>query len=130
MTTLREAAQMALKALDSCSGEETYDGEWVDYYDQDLVRDAKEALRQALAQPEQEQYVTKVVAVHEDGTYTTERIPLPKREWVGLTWDEIDYCFESCVVRKFSQDGKEEGCVNTHEVAKAIEVTLKEKNAC
>lgn len=49
MTTLREAAEMALAALDSCSGEETYAGEWVDYYDQDLVRDAKEALRQALA---------------------------------------------------------------------------------
>lgn len=49
MTTLREAAEMALEALNSCSGEETYDGKWVDYYDQDLVRDAKEALLQALA---------------------------------------------------------------------------------
>ena len=47
--------------------------------------EVREALRQALAQPEQEQYVTKVVAMHEDGTYTTERIPLPKREWVGLS---------------------------------------------
>ncbi len=68
------------------------------------VADAVKTIRQVLAQPEQE------------------------REWVGLTWDEIDYCFESCVVRKFSQDGKEEGCVNTHEVAKAIEAKLKEKN--
>ena len=31
-----------------------------------------------IAQSEQEQYVTKVVAMHEDGTYTTERIPLLK----------------------------------------------------
>lgn len=76
------------------------------------------------------------VTHNEDGTFNIFlpdgdelRIVPPKREWVGLTWDEIDYCFESCVVRKFSQDGKEEGCVNTHEVAKAIEAKLKEKNA-
>ena len=96
MSDLREAAQMALDALDIYRehNEENIG----------LADAAYEALRQALAQPEQE------------------------REWVGLTWDEIDYCFESCVVRKFSQDGKEEGCVNTHEVAKAIEAKLKEKN--
>ena len=76
MSDLRKAAEMALELLEN------------------HVEDARcevsicktvAALRQALAQPEQKQYVTKVVAVHEDGTYTTERIPLPKREWVGLT---------------------------------------------
>ena len=75
MSDLRKAADMALVAI--------MDGD---------VKDkaaAVYALRQALAQPEREQYVTRVVAMHEDGTYITERIPLPKREWVGLTDEEI-----------------------------------------
>ena len=63
MGDLRKAAEMALKALDSCSEEEDYDGEWFNSYDEDLVREAKEALRQALAKP----------------------------EWVGLTDDELNH---------------------------------------
>ena len=130
MSDLRKAAEMALKALetlwdilddiDTASDMAKENDTWYrkrvealqkKRWDTMITTDGYklkggpvEALRQALAQPEQE------------------------REWVGLTWDEIDYCFESCVVRKFSQDGKEEGCVNTHEVAKAIEAKLKEKN--
>ena len=76
--------------------------------------DKVEALRQALAQQEQEQYVTKVVAMHEDGTYTTERIPLPKREWVGLTRRELDIATL--------------GLEDLSDCYKAIEAKLKEKN--
>jgi hypothetical protein len=40
----------------------------------------------ALAEPE---YVTEVVAMHENGTYTTKQTPIQKREWVGLTDEQI-----------------------------------------
>jgi hypothetical protein len=87
---LRKAAEMALEALEWNYGTDLENIEncmvWLDKMNATIP-----ALRQALAQPEQEQYVTKVVAVHEDGTYTTERIPLPKREWVGLTEDEKQF---------------------------------------
>ena len=64
----------------------------------------------------QERYVDKVVAVHDDGTYTTERIPLPKREWVGLTVEDIDDLWKT-------------EYFNVHyELPKAIEAKLKEKN--
>ena len=102
-----------------------------------------EALRQALAQdslrklaeidrklglfdepkqPEQEQYVTKVVSMHEDGTYITERIPLPKREWVGLTDDEMFNALLSidAEIKRLPTGLKQ--------FAKAIEAKLKEKN--
>ena len=82
-----------------------------------------EALRQALAQPEQEQYVTKVVAVHEDGTYTTERIPLPKREWVGLMDEEIHGIYKT----HHDQYGKCQ--TGGFEYERTIEAKLKEKNA-
>ena len=87
MNDLRKAAEMAFTEL--CNQRDAH-------YTKDIpteLTQAIQALRQALAQPEQEQYVTKVVAMHEDGTYTTERIPLPKREWVGLTDDEAWECW-------------------------------------
>ena len=100
MSDLRKAAEMAIEAI--------MDGD---------VKDkaaAVYALRQALAQPEQEQYVTKVVSMHEDGTYITERIPLPKREWVGLTRRELDIATL--------------GLEDLSDCYKAIEAKLKEKN--
>ena len=72
------------------------------------------ALRQALAQPEQEQYVTKVVSMHENGTYITERIPLPKREWQGLTGGEQD------TIVRMANDSLDAICLT--------EAKLKEKN--
>ena len=115
MTDLRKAAEMALDALetlwdilddiDTASDIAKENDAWYrkrvealqkKRWDTMITTDGYklkdgpvEALRQALAQPEQEQYVTKVVAMHEDGTYTTERIPLPKREWVGLTDEDF-----------------------------------------
>jgi hypothetical protein len=40
----------------------------------------------SLAEPE---YVTEVVAMHENGIYTTKRTPIQKRKWVGLTDEQI-----------------------------------------
>ena len=75
MTDLRKAAEMALEALERCEYGVISNGR---------LKNSIEALRQALAQPEQEKYVTEVVAVHENGTYTTKRTPIQKREWFGL----------------------------------------------
>ena len=113
MTDLRKAAEMALEALEWNYGTDLCNIEncmaWLDKMNATIP-----ALRQALAQPEHEQYVTKVVAMCEDGTYITERIPLPKREWVGVTYDEV-YEFV-CTTDSY---------IN---LARAIEAKLKEKN--
>ena len=129
-TDLRKAAKVALDALHNIDQSNNYD--------------AIEALRQALAQPEQEQYVTKVVAMHEDGTYTTERIPLPKREWVGLTdkelstlsvsagiisWSKHDYLADKKQFRELPIDeGMDGDKVCLMQFAQLIEAKLKEKN--
>ena len=78
MNELRKAAEQALEALESVYGKGK------------RCEAAIKELRQALAQPEQK-YATKVLA---DGTFVTEPLPLytapPKREWVGLTDEEVD----------------------------------------
>ena len=139
MSNLRKAAEMALEALetlwdilddiDTASDMAKENDAWYrkrvealqkKRWDTTITTDGyklkggpAEALRQALAQPEQEQYVTKVVAMHEDGTYTTERIPLPKREWVGLTDEEVEVWrgnydfFDSALVREVEAKLKE-----------------------
>ena len=114
MTDLRKAAEKALNALVSSTGELRI--HLASPTDAQLEKNyaAIEILRQALAQPEREQYVTKVVATHEDGTYTTEQIPLPKREWVGLTRRELDIATL--------------GLEDLSDCYKAIEAKLKEKN--
>ena len=86
MTDLRKAAEISIDAM--ISG------------DVHKLAVAIVELRQALAQPEREQYVTRVVAMHEDGTYTTEQIPLPKREWVGLTGNEAKDFYEKYTNRE------------------------------
>jgi hypothetical protein len=77
-----------------------------------------------LAPPKQE-YQYEVVVEHANGTYTTKRIP--KREWVGLTADEIWKCnkaqagsaveFHICSAHQ-----------NVLDFAEALEAKLKEKN--
>ena len=121
MTDLRKAAEMALESWGFFFSQAhpeivglMYGNDWAK-----IAKERTEALRQALAKPEQEQYVTKVVAVHEDGTYTTERIPLPKREWVGLTDEEIEKC---------KIDGGLPHTVNWRLSAKIMQAKLKEKN--
>ena len=57
MKDLRQAAQQALEALETCSEDEVYsdsDFGMVQVYDEDKVTNAITALRAALAEPEQE----------------------------------------------------------------------------
>ena len=156
MTDLRKAAEMALEALMQ-KGEH-----------HPKVYQAAEALRQALAQPEQEplggEWVPCVklpVIVHvrnqRDGenhistregitpvlpedlimrgvageeypigrelferTYTFDTAP-PKREWVGLTEDELEDL-------EFASVDREYGHLDIRVLSKAIEAKLKEKN--
>ena len=113
MTDLRKAAEMALEALEWNYGTDLCDIENC-MAGLDKMNATIQTLRQALAQPEQEQYVTMVVAMHEDGTCTTKRIPLPQRTWVGLTKKE----FEQAV----------DGLEDLEDCWTQIEAKLKEKN--
>jgi hypothetical protein len=129
----REAMKLALEALVFAQYE---DEDYDDVCDQ-KVREARNALRQALAQPEQE----PIAWMHTTGTghvyfrkkpqdkvfnpqpvYTAP----PKREWVGLTADEIWECnkasgsaveFHICYAHQ-----------NVEDFAESIEAKLKEKN--
>jgi hypothetical protein len=113
MTDLRKAAEMALEALHNI--------------DQSNNDDAIEALRQALAQPEQEPvaWADKMGAVipHSHKLFQPDLLkdytrPLytapPKREWVGLTVEEA---------RKFY-----EKYTNRAELIYVIDKFLEEKN--
>ena len=80
MSNLRKAAEMALDVWEFFFSKAhpeiidlMYGNDWAA-----VAKEKTKALRQALSQPEREQYVTRVVAMHEDGTYTTERTPLLK----------------------------------------------------
>lgn len=113
MTDLRKAAEMLMKALD--------DG-WVERGDNVAI-----ALRQALAQPEQEPVAWLVSDAQ--GRYATIRDPAPygeevyeplyaapsKREWVGLTDEEK--------LISIWKDG------SFHHGVEWAEAKLKEKNA-
>jgi hypothetical protein len=110
MTDLRKAAEMALEALDCLPWQAS-----------PIAIEATKALRQALAQPEQEPvgYVTDsgTAAYFLKGVDLDDDTPLytapPKREWVGLTEADI---YEA-------MDFDDE-----FEFARAIEAKLKEKN--
>ena len=123
MTDLRKAAEMALDALDMYR---EHDAENIG-----LADAAYEALRQALAQPEQEPvgYVTietisswaKVPSIKwfkkptQGPLYTAP----PKREWVGLTDEEIEEC---------KINGGLPHAINWRLSVKVMEAKLKEKN--
>ena len=140
MTDLRKAAEMALEAMDD-----------VTFGRVSKFPDARKALRQALAQPEQDhirdatkkvepaawliQYKTRhdIVWGAAPGLRSNDQIlgmePLytapPKREWVGLTDEELRQAY--CEV-----SGKEwclGGMGNAHTFYEAIEAKLKEKNS-
>ena len=111
---MKEALKLALEALENAIAvRHGKDGtKFVD----PLESNAITAIKEALAQPEQE-LVEDVVAYHSDGTRTV-RIAL-KRPWVGLTDEEI----------QVSWDGAMDGAVFTRRnVYNAIEAKLKEKN--
>ena len=115
MTDLRKAAEMALEALDYEAREEP-ESIWIA---------ERDALRQALA-PEVTPEVAKrktlaellsatpeVVAVSENGIRTVKQT-IPKKEWVGLTDEEIMDRWP---------------CETRIEFARWVEAKLKEKNS-
>jgi hypothetical protein len=115
MTTLREAAQQALEAWQVA----TYGHP--SHHKATLL--AMTALRAALAQEEPAPALVhrKLVEVHADGTETWAETPLythpPRREWQGLTEEEI--------YPLYSEPSSDAEMV---EFARAIEALAKEKN--
>ena len=114
MTDLRKAAEMALDVLERAS-DAGYSIE---------CEEAIVALRQALAQPEQEPVVW--IRLIDWNLLDRERegyIPLyaapPKREWVGLTEDEA---IELLPVGDWEIE-------STLDFARAIEAKIREKNS-
>ncbi len=103
ITLTREEAQLVMDALGSCEEDWIPDGEWetrVDQYDHKLVAKALVTLRARLAEKEQEPvaWISKHGVVYpSDAKYEVNPVnelqPLytapPKREWVGLTDEEI-----------------------------------------
>ena len=123
MTDLRKAAEMALEFV-----------EWFGSNDHSIrpkhkAPEIAEALRQALAQPEQEPVAWVYNGIlHEfdpSEFATSEVTPLytapPKREWVGLTDEEIEHCFVFDWSGEFYANWRKQ----TYE---AIKAKLKEKN--
>jgi len=123
MTDLRKAAEMALEALE---GLQTWSNSWLKFTDE------IQALRQALAQPEQEPVAW--MFVNEDGECeqieygpvfddpgVTPLYTAPPKQWVGLTDDVV---FELADTNLY-EGGKNFGVLA---FAKAIEQALKEKN--
>ena len=96
MTDLRKAAEMALEFVDWLCGDDH------SVKPKNNALKTREALRQALAQPEQ----------RPANFYLS---PPPKREWVGLTKDEVD-------------SWELPNCPTVFEFAQFIEAKLKEKN--
>ena len=53
----------------------------------------------------------------------------PPKQWVGLTDEEIENCFdESCYLKQVNQKYGIKGTLKIHDVARAIEAKLREKN--
>ena len=90
MSDLREAAEIALEALEQTpTANKLFDSE-----SYEKQKDAIDALRQALAQQERLNEITRqFVGVNEDGSerwVETEYRTVIRSEWVGLTEDETD----------------------------------------
>ena len=134
----KEALKLALEALESCDAAHITDGgrQW---YDEKLVDKAITAIKESLAQPEQEpvawRYRWSVEGGHWVWNYATyiERQkddrcePLyttpPQRTWVGLTDEDCDEV-ERWV--EFKEEGS--GRVPNPKLIRYIEAKLKEKN--
>jgi len=118
MTTLREAAQQALEALEICAVRQEH--QW---HGLQQVQIVKAALRAALEQPEQEpvawqwlntaHFRKKLPADAEPGAWNPLYAHPPRREWRGLTEKEIERITSNSML----------------DFARAIEAALKERNA-
>jgi hypothetical protein len=114
MTTLREAAQQALEALEPMQNNR----------DDTAIQRASTALRAALAQEEQEPTVrikcTVVDNQHPSGVPFEQWVNAPRREWQSLSEEERDAAIRWAVDQEKMHFGRA--------VARAIEAALKEKN--
>jgi hypothetical protein len=133
VSALREAAQQALEALENIADEvfSPYN---------DPIGTAILALRAALGQPEQEPVLWRyrfkddpdgwILAGHDPTTVHSNIVaePLythpPRREWRGLTEEEISDIFEAEPRYHYPPIG-----ATDREFARAIEAKLKERNA-
>ena len=124
MTNLRKAAEELIKEWDWECGE----------YQNKALTELIEALRQALAQPEQEPVAW--VDITDEGKWSVRfAVPVlslpdgtkfytapPKREWVWLTVEEMLDCWEQTY-----EPGHRE-YVNAMNMSRAVQVKSKEKN--
>lgn len=109
MTDLREAAEMALEALE--------DYRFASGFERPLAQDAIDALRQALAMERFSEVSQEI----------EEALKQPKREWVGLTLDDVHDAFnyvEMVKLLDFDRD-RPEWC---EAFANACEARLKRRN--
>jgi len=132
--TDRELMQQALEALETCSEDEWYNDDdfgMAQVYDEEKITEAITALRERLAQPEQEPvaWISKHGVVYpldaKDEVHPINDIqPLyttpPRREWVGLTDEEI---------KAMPQWFPSHETAAAMPLIRAIEAKLKEKNA-
>jgi hypothetical protein len=133
----RAIMQQAFDAFEDLKKSVTRDGtvseNWDAYYEKEYY--ALEALRQALAQPEQEpvawllpEYGDVLSASEADGTGIY-NVPLytapPRKEWVGLTDEEIKEVLDLNVA-PWSLSGV--ALQHVMDDARALEAKLKEKN--
>jgi len=128
MTTLREAAQQALEALNHPGKAKTTDEQV-----------AITALRAALEQPEQEPVAWMVYTLDGKSVCVTDNpadftdghraLPLythpPHREWRGLTEEEIRDLWSWSA----TSEAERTATTQQHAFARAIEAALKERNA-
>jgi hypothetical protein len=110
MTDLRKAAEMALEVLETTwgDGSEYALKEW---------KETIQALHQALEQSEQEPLAWLVLT--KDNNAVSLYAAPPSSEWVGLTDEEV----AELRLKTF------DAIATNHEVYRAIEAKLKEKNA-
>jgi len=137
MTDLRQAAQQALEALETCREDEWHsedDFGMEQTYDEDKVAKALTALRTTLKQPRQEPKPVACRFCHsKKGCYTwlcdscgeidDVQQPAAQRPWVGLTDEEI--------LSADPRIGKPESDVNPYQIlgsARDLEALLKERN--
>ena len=136
MTDLREAAKMALEVLKQSLG---YSNEA-----QERIKEAKQALRQALEQPEQEPVAwvyNGILHEFDPSEFATSEVkplytappcqtgaqciggkcPECERQWIGLTDEEIHEMIMGMRSRNM-------GVVMTEEIFREVEAKLKEKN--
>jgi hypothetical protein len=116
--TDRELMQQALDALEYASDETKPEG----LHGCDcLICEAIPALRDRLAQPEQEPvaWYDKHGMVTHDPFEGIRPLYAAPRQWVGLTDEEVHDCF---------QQGHKNKAIERQLISKAIEAKLKEKN--